>query len=402
MALKAKPGMLPGHQIHKRLIPISTALLVGISFWFLQDLRDDRSNRPVAEFEPTEFVLVSEFIFGKPHHGLELAKAVIDAGAKVLILANIDSDFQDNKQVAWLEEELGSGNFSLLPASHESLWVRDFGPIPTVRFHAHSGSELVLADFLYRDTSKLDDTIPYQTGLYLEASLTHLPLPFDGGNFMTDGDTCLLTDDFRGWDDFEASVPELRQNQKNALKNRLKDAIGCRKVHIIADAPHEHIDMWLKFTSPGRVLVNQINSDSFKPLSMAAEHLIQVQNFARRLDEIASELVSLGLTVKRLPQPVPHPEAFFTYANTTLVNQTAIIPSYRTFAEGGDDFAEYERQVAVAYDQEGFTPVFVDAAELIRDGGALHCVTSQVPFDPGSGTTIAHAQAQGGWWRFWF
>ncbi len=82
--------------------------------------------------------------------------------------------------------------------------------------------------------------------------------------------------------------------------------------------------------------------------------------------------------------PLPVNEVFLTYANAVLVNRKAIIPRYRLSKEGHkyvdqDLFSSYEDAVAQVFHQYGYETAFVEADELMRDGGAFHCVSFHLP-----------------------
>ena len=63
---------------------------------------------------------------------------------------------------------------------------------------------------------------------------------------------------------------------------------------------------------------------------------------------------------------------FRSYTNSLLVNGTAFVPQYATDPVHGP-------RVEAIYQDLGFKVVWVPSDSLIRDGGAVHCVTMQVP-----------------------
>ena len=79
---------------------------------------------------------------------------------------------------------------------------------------------------------------------------------------------------------------------------------------------------------------------------------------------------ALGYQVVRVPSAYPHDE-YATYANSTLANGVALVPQY------GD--ATRDRAALDAYRGLGFTAVGIDCRQLIRYGGATHCISMQVP-----------------------
>jgi agmatine/peptidylarginine deiminase len=109
-----------------------------------------------------------------------------------------------------------------------------------------------------------------------------------------------------------------------------------------------------------------------------------------RLDELAV-ILSAHFKVKRLPMPLPYRGVFRTYANSLLVNNTAIVPRYHRYGWNYDDYpdaalaADYESKVAAIYREFGYDTRFVNADGLIFNGGAFHCVALQIPALSGVG-----------------
>jgi agmatine/peptidylarginine deiminase len=83
--------------------------------------------------------------------------------------------------------------------------------------------------------------------------------------------------------------------------------------------------------------------------------------------------------------PLPVYDIFFTYVNSVIVNDTVIIPSYRNpdpvrgIYPDQRYYASYEEEVLKTYQELGLKPVFLKADDLIKDGGAFHCITFHLP-----------------------
>jgi hypothetical protein len=190
----------------------------------------------------------------------------------------------------------------------------------------------------------------------------------DGGNFMTNGETCVVSEEM--WDDPESNR---EKDPGFALGDHVADifelALGCRKTKIVSQIPHPHVDMFLKFINKDTILVNRIEDRAMALLSEAdADSKVKIPN-----------------RVVRIPMPLPVNDIFFTYANSVIVNDTVIIPSYKNPDPGRGTYpdqryyASYEEEVHKIYQEHGLKPVFLKADDLIKDGGAFHCITFHLP-----------------------
>ena len=77
-----------------------------------------------------------------------------------------------------------------------------------------------------------------------------------------------------------------------------------------------------------------------------------------------------GLHRRPVTSHVGHDE-YATYANSLLANGIALVPQYGS--------ASRDQAALDLYDRLGFQAVGVDCRLLIECGGAVHCVSMQVP-----------------------
>jgi agmatine/peptidylarginine deiminase len=168
---------------------------------------------------------------------------------------------------------------------------------------------------------------------------------------------------------------------------------GCSKVTIFPRMPYEgtgHIDMWSKFLDDDTVIVGEILPETRE---LAVREGGAAAAFSGRiatyLDERSLDLEKLGYKVKRIPMPVPDDYAIRSYTNSLLINGVALVPRY-SLGFDIDNFSDYsysdgqlqssyEAKVREAYESAGYTVKFLDSDELIAYGGAIHCVTMQLP-----------------------
>ncbi len=341
--------------------------------------------RPIAEFEPTFGVAISEQILFR-ESGIELVHELIKAKSKVYIF--MTAALKDQVEELFTKKKPFTGDELLaitrIQLEHESPWLRDYFPVPTLRVYPFLPPTPSFVDFVYRDGNSYDDAAIHQFALAINSSVEHLPIVMDGGNFMTNGDTCVVSEEMS--DDPESS----RKDQAEfKLSDHVADifqlAIGCRKTKIVSQIPHPHVDMFLKFINKDTVLVNEIQDRTLALMTdIEVDEKVKIPKIKMELDRIAQDL-SKSFRVIRVPMPLPVHDIFFTYVNSVIVNDTVIIPSYKnpdpTRGSYPDQryYASYEEEVRKAYQDLGLKPVFLRADDLIKDGGAFHCITFHLP-----------------------
>lgn len=375
----------------KALLVITSVIMLIFSTYCLWPTGNPIKLRLVTEFEPTASVLISGHLFGDNTPAQPLVAALKATGVAVMILQDPNANAADGDLLTSLQTEgpamdtpqtdsqeaspadddgsntahlanpkrQGTGQEPLdadeplspiLPVAHDSFWIRDFGPVVASMPVAGRQQHTTLVDFTFRAQEELNDSLPYQLAMMGNYSVIHIPIKNDGGNFLTNGSTCLLTATYE--------LPEGQPPLANLLAT-----IGCQQTLIFADFPHEHIDMWAKFISRDTILVNQFHL----PPQPSQEQRRQ----AKALEAAAAQLAA-HFTVVRLPMPPPQEDLFQTYANGLLVNQFAILPTFL-----GN--AAMETSVANIFKAHGFTVKWVPGDYLAQSGGSIHCVTLAFP-----------------------
>lgn len=362
----------------------------GLSFLWQPASRSVASSNIelIPEFAPSDSVLLSEILFKENFNGAALAQAIVDSGARVIIA--LAQPMSEAEQLQWRKQhkldQFNSEQLTLTDIAHDSHWVRDYAPLPIRVKKSDGESALGFVDLAYKKGMQLDDTVPYQLGLLFNSDVRHVPLTFDGGNFLTDGKNCYMTNDVRK--DLSLETKEFASDRKKAeqhISQYFRDGAGCEKTIIFENAPHAHIDMWAKIVGPKTVLVNEITAETvdyfIKKDGFVPKDVIDMRD---SLDEMASQFEKY-MVVERLPMPSPFQNTMRTYANGLLVNKTAIVPRYKNFGWKGESYPDqelhdkYEQQARAIFEKHGFKVTFVDSDALIFNGGSLHCVAHQIP-----------------------
>jgi agmatine/peptidylarginine deiminase len=342
----------------------------------------------IPEFKQTEGVIMSEMLFEDELGGIALARAILDGKAQPVILSNQAQTAEETTK--WLMAKGFSAaeaeKILVVGISHDTYWLRDFGPIPIDQSGPGNSHVLKLGDPIYRSDSLLNDTVPYQLGLYLRASVEHMPIYMDGGNFLSDGTRCYIAEGSKeSLTFYDDRIMHYQITPMDELKEQLKFTLGCQEVVSFSDAPHEHIDMWAKIIDEKHAIVNRI-PDSALELVRASDpkEFERLQKINLTLDAAAKTFAEY-LEVSRMPMPIPFDKVFRTYTNSTIVNHVVAVPRYRKFIDMDREYQDqglllgYEQEVQKVYESLGFQVRFVEADQLIQHGGALHCATSQIP-----------------------
>src|SRR5690606_37071267 len=98
--------------------------------------------------------------------------------------------------------------------------------------------------------------------------------------------------------------------------------------------------MFAKIVSEDLVLVSEIVPETIahlkKDLGFVPENVTALK---ASLDQAAAQLARFK-TVRRLPMPIPYRGGFRNYVNSILVNGTAVVPRYRRFGWGYEEYPD--------------------------------------------------------------
>ena len=274
-------------------------------------------------------------------------------------------------QTAERELALTRGELKFFDHPVDDVWVRDHGPI--YLRHRQTGS-LALTNWDFNGWGEkypyaLDNKVPRLIAKEAGLPCFDQSLVLEGGSIETNGvgDLLVTTDCL------------LNQNRnpglsREAIGQSLKSGLGVDKVHwldgcIEGDDTDGHIDNLVRFFKPDGLLVGA-SSDPNDP------------NYAmlKRLNQQCLELISVsGNSFEVIPVPLP-PASFkdgcrlpMSYLNFFIANGLVLIPA---FGQPEPD-NELRQLLAGLYPDRQIVPV--DCQKLILEGGALHCLTQQVP-----------------------
>ena len=239
-------------------------------------------------------------------------------------------------------------NHSLLPYSND-IWARDFMPV-------HVGGGLYLG-YIYKpdylvDKVRMRKYITEQKMAimdFLINYITQLDIVLDGGNFVFCDNKMIMTDKIF------SENPNIKQS---TLINTLENACQKELILIPWDMEEEygHADGMVSYIGNGKLLLNnycQMGKDG--------------KDFSKRLHKILNS----HFTVTELQYSSPWEEMNSAYINYIETPSNVIIPALSVKHDSASDIAALET----------FKQIFnkkilqVYAQPLIKNGGALHCIT---------------------------
>lgn len=368
------------------------------------------------EYEPVDGILMSEHLATFPN-GRQLLQTVLQEDTEVWMLTTNVSNLLLTK--GSLAERFGvsaedMARLKPIPVATETVWARDWAPL--FSYSRADTGRIGLLDLAYYPERQVDDAVPAalttflnqkapQLGLGLFPGLHYERLAVDvqmeGGNLMCTESDCFMS---------EEVLLRARQSDPGVQPETLTAALESRltqRFWMVPRMPHEstgHIDIWAKFLQADTVIVGQISDSSL--VQVPAEQQQTYRDLQAFLEMQATGLDADGqpvpnslaqilkaqapeVSILRVPMPTPGVyqgvDTFRTYTNSILLNDVAIVPRYRRGSDGRPDRGERlqteldEAEVARVYAEAGYRVSWIVADNLIRDGGAWHCVAMQIP-----------------------
>jgi agmatine deiminase len=258
---------------------------------------------------------------------------------------------------------------------HNDAWCRDNGPT----FLKNSNGEIKGINWKFNAWGEkykpydLDNEVAPKLLNHLKVPVIDIPIVLEGGSIHVDGEGTLLT----------TKQCLLNPNRNPGLSRRqieeeVKDALKVNTIiwlnnGLYGDETDGHVDNIACFAGPGVVLLQTCREKDDPNYDITMENLEILKN--------AEDAKGRKLSIIEIPQP---PVRFYkdirltlSYLNFYFVNNGIILPVF------GGDAAEADRKAAAVL-QEVFPErkiVTVDGMPLIKEGGNVHCITQQMPFE---------------------
>ena len=314
-----------------------------------------------AEFERQEALLLA-WDGGNPLIQRALCGIIAEVWRNTAVILLVRDEDEEFEAVDVLRHSgIPRRAVTFLPLPHDSVWARDYGPA-IVR---SPGGALQIVDVDYqRGERPNDDELPPLIGPLLEVPTVRAPLNLEGGNLISNGAGLCLT-----------TMKLLEQNADRGygeleLRTVLQQYYGASTtvfLEPLVGEPTGHVDMFATFTAVDTVVLAEIS-----PLEDAENAEVLNRN-AARLEGLPTPRGPLK--VVRMPMPASNGNTWRTYTNVLFLNGLLLVPSY-----AGADAAEAALALSV-YRRllPGWRIATVECSELIGLGGALHCISRNLP-----------------------
>ena len=300
------------------------------------------------------------------------------------------------------ERGMRHDNMRFLIAPGNSIWFRDCGPIC---FYYGEGDTVGQLDFEYYPGRALDDSLP----VYIEREFG-LPnfttmIEWEGGNCLVDGTGMVLSSDaIYGnnmdtygqitWDGVNPNT--INYTNKPALtKAKVRDSlaalIGTRATYILPafkyDGGTGHVDLYADMIDENKFVFSIMpdvysNWYDYKVGQKNMDSLLSYQSYFGRnyyADGIPFPSTNAGGNFSS--QTSYDNQYTRTYSNHTFVNNLIIQPCFSATDADHMPTAAWDRanieELKNAY--PGYTIYCVDVRTFDGSGGAIHCITKQIP-----------------------
>ncbi|MBP5677278.1 MAG: agmatine deiminase family protein [Bacteroidales bacterium] len=297
---------------------------------------------------------------------------------------------------------LRSDNLKFIIGPGNLFWYRDCGPIC---FYYGQEDSVAMLDFTYYPGRALDDSLP--SLIEAQKGIPNFPtnIEWEGGNCLVDGAGMVLSSDaiyesnsdhygqliWNGYDINTLTynyVPILSQAQ---VRQGLHDLLGQRATYILPayqfDGGTGHVDLYVDaYDENGFVFsIMPDNYSSWVDYTTGAKNIDSLCSYSSIHDR---DYYTMGT----LPFPSKDNGSNFssqteydynytrTYSNHTFVNNVILQPCFSNVVDG-EPSAQWDREnlelVKAAY--PGYTIYPVNVKSFDGSGGAIHCVTKQIP-----------------------
>jgi len=308
--------------------------------------------RPVAEYEPASRLMITVSSSGLP---AGIWKNLVDVVKSGIGVVDVYVIYGTNPVKTAFTNSLAAAGVAASAVTWvnmaiDSIWVRDFGPLPIVSADNKAG----IVDFRYYHQRIYDDSIPTKLGSLWNLSVFRAPVDFEGGNFMSDSKSnCFASQGLY----YANGVPQAQ------VDGYMKSYVGCKNVYIAKPLSGEgttHIDMQAKIVDDSTIVVGEYAA------------AVDATN-DKITDDNAAYFQSLGYKVVRMPMPSNADGNFRTYINSLFVNGVNMVPVYSINKDKEAAAMAVWQQVMPTWQH-----VPMNSDDVIAWAGAIHCITMTV------------------------
>jgi agmatine/peptidylarginine deiminase len=300
--------------------------------------------------------------------------------------------------------------------TENAFWARDWGPLGIYYDDEQGERKLGFMDAKYYTGRQFDDEFPKT--LFTEQNYEYwdMDVKMEGGNIMNDGymsgtySTVIYENniypngmyDQYYWDETQQKwLISIRQTlTQDQLDARMKEHLGFEDVIVTKKLQYDgktgHIDLWIK----------QFDEETMLVANFPETHagLADYKTMQENKEMIRNLNTMYGTKYRFLNAPMPRRdngsempttnEAYDAdprgYLNGVIVNKSYIYPSFSKPGEINWEHDSLNNEILKSL-LPGYRLVPIDSRYLTPMGGAIHCITMQIPQVPDKLITIKHA-----------
>lgn len=271
-----------------------------------------------------------------------------------------------------LRRLLGDADVELWDYECDDVWCRDFGPLFLLK---DGGAGLAVSDWRFNawggkyEPWDRDDAATEWIAVKMGIPYSREERVLEGGAIECNGAGALLTTEAVLLNPNRGKV-----EAKAEVESRLKAGLGVSQVHwlgrgLAADDTDGHIDNLARFYGKDAILYAAVPPPEHPDFAALAENEERIQNFTTGSGK--------GYELQTLPMPMPIYDngklLAASYMNYVVLNGAVLVPTYN---QPELEDVVYERLKGCYPGREitGF-----DCREIIKEGGALHCLSQHQP-----------------------
>ena len=302
--------------------------------------------------------------------------------------------------------------------TEDAFWVRDWGPFGVYYNAENNQRKLGFMDPKYYRGRQFDDVFSRTVLDEQDYEYWDFDVKMEGGNIMNDGIS------FGTYGDVIYEANAQREGQyywnentqkwnlesrspltKPQLDARMKEYLGFDDVIVVESLDYDggtgHIDLWIKQFDPETFLIANYPENPYNQLADYAK----IQRNREKLNELNTvygnkyRFLNAPMPTLDNNDPMPHTNDAYDadprgYLNGLIVNNAYIYPS---FSKPGDaNWVTDSTNNEILKDLlPGYRLVPIDSRYLTPMGGAIHCITMQIPKDSTQMVKIIHEPLRG-------
>jgi agmatine deiminase len=361
------PSRLPRALAQRQLEALASSPVETVKAEEMPTVASDEILRLPAEWEPSEAVVITWPVlyprFWDFYCGLVAAIAPV---ARVDVL--IPHAIYAPAVLAYLGEGWhGDRRMRLLVCASDDIWIRDYGPLTCI----DKADRRVMVDAIF-DPPEMsfanDDRFAVRYAAHQGVSSRHLALHLEGGNLWSDGRGTIITTEGLYARNFPMPPDDVRQ--------QLLEGLGADTLIVVPPLRMEgtgHVDVFVKLATLDTVLVTEprsiVNGGRLTEVAEVLRASRNAAGYSYRVVTLPSLPAYCNWGVSRI---------WPSYTNALTVNHRVLVPTYGVPECDAAALAVY-RQVMPDHEIIG-----IDARAAANAGGTVHCLTMQIPANPGN------------------